>query len=172
MGKLYCCVPSCLSTSGTGVHLHRIPSDKRQQYANLIQRSNNWIPNVNSRICEKHFAPDQYTIKFGDKNLHKHQRILKDTAIPTIFPHLNVGHTTDFNSSIENRINAESTLKDHQYFGKPYQKEIPKIIPVKVKTDNLVVIDSNIEEAEIESIEMAFYETLKIHFHHDLLMLT
>ena len=28
MGRRYCCVPSCLSTSGTGVHLHRIPSQK------------------------------------------------------------------------------------------------------------------------------------------------
>ena len=65
MGKLYCCVPSCLSTSGTSVRLHRIPLHKRQQYADLIQRSNNWIPNGNSRICEKHFSPDQYLIKFS-----------------------------------------------------------------------------------------------------------
>ena len=101
MGKRNCCVPRCTSYSGTtDISLHRIPTAKRQQYVDLIQRPN-WFPNDNSRICQNHFAADQYEIKFGKRNVDKHQRILKESAIPTIFPHLQAGDESIYNDSNE-----------------------------------------------------------------------
>ena len=150
MGRLYCCVPKCTSCSGTNIKLHRIPKHKRKEYADLIKRPN-WVPTDNSRICEKHFAPNQYSIKFGHRFFPKHQRILKDTAMPNIFPHLNQSNETTFNESLEVREKVESTLKDHQYFGEPEKIKIVVENPTKVvNADNLVVIDSNIEEVKVE----------------------
>ena len=143
-----CCVPLCSTLSGQGVKLYSMPKDihKRKQYANCIKRPN-WIPSDKDLICEKHFATDQYEIKFDRYiKVPKHKRILKADAKPTIFPHLNLSEDTrtNYNNSVKIGKNVESILKDHEYtFGKPQN-----ITPIE---DVMVLGKDHLDgEAEIE----------------------
>ena len=162
-----CCVPSCTTYQGRGIKLYRMPTDlqRRNQFVEQIQRPN-WSPSKNARICEKHFNFDQFEVKFGEMSVPKHQRILKENAVPTIFPHLNRNHITNFNESINIRKNVESVLKDHSYFG---QNMPPETVHVSKPNENLVLIDAiddtpNCEaEIELETTDQKTHEqTLEI----------
>ena len=143
-----CCVPLCTSSSSSGssVKLYNIPKDihKRLQYANKIRRPN-WVPSDHDKICEKHFDQHQFKIRFGKRLQPPYQRILKDTAIPTIFPHLNLSNETrsNYDNATKIRKNVESILKDHQYFGNTSEVQTNSS-----NVDNPDVI--KIQEAEIE----------------------
>jgi len=79
-----CCVPHCDShykvKSGQKISYHEFPSNSeiRQKWLKNISREN-WTPTNRETVCSIHFLPDDFTIG-------KKYRILKRTAIPSIFP--------------------------------------------------------------------------------------
>lgn len=77
-----CAADACNSNSDRGPKklLFRFPSVRDEKRRNVWKRAvcrENFVPSENSRLCEDHFAPDQYIGKDGPK-------LLKPTAVPTI----------------------------------------------------------------------------------------
>ena len=61
----YCCVPGCTS-KGPG---HQFPADKalKKQWIHIINNPDDpitkkpWQPSLSSKVCHKHFSPDDYS---------------------------------------------------------------------------------------------------------------
>ncbi|KAK8784810.1 hypothetical protein V5799_008831 [Amblyomma americanum] len=84
-----CCVPSCPSTErrcGSAVSFHEVPSDEasRDAWVNAITKGDGeeqarLFANARSVVCSLHFKPTDF--KVGMK-----RRVLRPTAVPSIFP--------------------------------------------------------------------------------------
>ena len=91
-----CCAWGCSNRNGpkakeNGVTFHMIPKSEshREQWIRAIRRQdangNPWKPTANSTLCSEHFKQSDF------KENSDLKRLLKDTAIPSIFkfpPHL------------------------------------------------------------------------------------
>ncbi|KAG0413136.1 hypothetical protein HPB47_009710 [Ixodes persulcatus] len=84
-----CCVPLCKSEyknkKDGGLSFHEFPvTHVRDQWIRAISRKGPdnalWQPNGRSKVCSLHFRDDDY------KECNKFRRLLKPTAVPTIFP--------------------------------------------------------------------------------------
>ncbi|KAG8186185.1 hypothetical protein JTE90_012009 [Oedothorax gibbosus] len=73
-----CSAIGCTNRTEHGFSLKRFPSDphRRKLWALKVKRKN-WVPSINSYICEEHFDKDQFT-DFEKKKLKK-------DAVPTLF---------------------------------------------------------------------------------------
>ena len=94
-----CSVPCCRSgydaASSTTISLHRFPSNpvKASAWLRAIHRDD-FVITKHSRVCSRHFLPDDFTTVSSDSNQTRKKRrlaettkkILKNTAIPSIFP--------------------------------------------------------------------------------------
>lgn len=84
-----CCVPSCASTerkSGSFISFHEVPSDDRARDAWVdaiagddLEERVRLLSNARSVVCSLHFKTTDF--KVGMK-----RRVLKPTAVPSIFP--------------------------------------------------------------------------------------
>ena len=83
-----CCVPNCSNRGG-----FKFPTDKKLHFAwrvaiKRIDRNKKlWKPTNFSRVCEKHFLPDDFKpieiLSIGAKR----RRCLKQNVIPSLFEH-------------------------------------------------------------------------------------
>ena len=94
-----CSVPRCIGSKGG----FRFPKDPQQlrKWQIAIKRlepgpgKKLWIPKEYSTVCHKHFTSEDYrtpvfsTVPVGAKE----RRLLKPTAVPSIFPHNSVKGT-------------------------------------------------------------------------------
>ena len=94
----YCCVPLCRSSSGERaererlgmprVSFHSFPDVTTctgKMWIAKIRRDPgpDFVINKNTKVCSHHFTPDDYIS--GDV-LHSARRVLKGTAVPSVFP--------------------------------------------------------------------------------------
>ncbi|XP_042904282.1 THAP domain-containing protein 7 isoform X3 [Parasteatoda tepidariorum] len=81
-----CCAFGCTNNTKHGYKLYRLPVGARNEARRKIWLLRigraNWDPNENSRLCEVHFTEDQFENRRADN-----RRLLKQTAIPTVFWH-------------------------------------------------------------------------------------
>ena len=156
-----CCVPTCKGRQPTKsgkyakIKLHRFPQDVRRriQWANLIKRQN-WVPNDNSRICERHFENDQFFIHYG---ANSNNRVLHKNAIPTIFPHQHPEDVSKYNEMINVGRNVESTVNDHDYLApKEKWKRMEKRVKPKIEysANYPVIIDDSEMSCNIFQIKV------------------
>uniref|UniRef100_A0A3Q1FKD8 THAP domain-containing protein 1 n=1 Tax=Acanthochromis polyacanthus TaxID=80966 RepID=A0A3Q1FKD8_9TELE len=79
---LYCCVPLCTVSSrcNSEVSFHSFPVDSvvRAQWLQKIRRDN-FTPTKSTRVCRRHFKPDEFYVTAGGL------RKLKKGAIPLYF---------------------------------------------------------------------------------------
>ncbi|XP_077512561.1 uncharacterized protein LOC144123634 [Amblyomma americanum] len=76
-----CCVPLCTGSWKKGLRTFRFPRDpeRRKKWEAQVEREK-WKATDTSKICERHFEPDQYENARQDG-----RRLLKSTAVPTLF---------------------------------------------------------------------------------------
>ncbi|XP_065280812.1 THAP domain-containing protein 1-like [Dermacentor albipictus] len=76
-----CCVPLCTGSWKKGLRTFRFPRDpeRRKKWEAQVKREK-WKATDTSKICERHFEPDQYENARQDW-----RRLLKSTAVPTLF---------------------------------------------------------------------------------------
>ena len=94
----YCCVPLCRSSSGERAERERLgmPRLSFHSFPDVATHTGKiWIAkirrdpgpdfviNKNTKVCSLHFTPDDYIS--GDP-LHAARRVLKATAVPSVFP--------------------------------------------------------------------------------------
>ena len=97
----YCCVPLCTHSSGEQterkqllnerISFHSFPDlqtdkERARQWISKIRRDPgaNFVINKNTKLCSKHFTPEDFV--YGGGIPLAPRRLLKKTAIPSIFP--------------------------------------------------------------------------------------
>ncbi|XP_040065081.1 peroxynitrite isomerase THAP4-like [Ixodes scapularis] len=83
-----CCAFGCSQSSGSGKKLFAVPlrkADLKRQkvWLHMIGRKN-FVPTRSSKLCEDHFAPDQFEPRIWPSHGIK---TLKPDAVPTKFSH-------------------------------------------------------------------------------------
>lgn len=141
-----CCVPGCKSRSENGFILFSVPKDPNKRQAWFEKLNFKDYGCVRSRVCEKHFAREQFIANGKGRNK------LKYDAIPTIFNKTPGAETTNVLKSTElesvattagqieiHSISANNSLSlQHQPdYKQKYQSLLGKYIKLKKSNKKL-----------------------------------
>ena len=80
-----CAAPNCSNHTRQkpSRSFYRFPKDQQRKKKWLVQtKRDQWDPKSSDRLCDAHFEPQMFTIQVSTG-----KRVLKETAIPTIFEH-------------------------------------------------------------------------------------
>lgn len=106
-----CCAVGCSNSNRKGFRLFLIPREiKRRELWLAKIRRDKWTPTSGSRLCEAHFEESAF-----EQNRIDGWKKLKQTAIPTIFPTVQV---------VRRLLNGKGQIEE----------EAPKVPPLQMRT--------------------------------------
>uniref|UniRef100_A0A6B0UUE1 THAP-type domain-containing protein n=1 Tax=Ixodes ricinus TaxID=34613 RepID=A0A6B0UUE1_IXORI len=106
-----CCAVGCSNSNRKGFRLFLIPREiKRRELWLAKIRRDKWTPTSGSRLCEAHFEESAF-----EQNRIDGWKKLKQTAIPTIFPTVEV---------VQRHLNGKVQIKE----------EAPKVPLLQMRT--------------------------------------
>ena len=176
-GGQYCCVPLCRSSSGerlererlgmARVSFHSFPdvkTDRGKLWIAKIRRDpgSNFVVNLNTKVCSLHFTTDDYIS--GDA-INSKRRVLKATAVPTIFPWttekqkrtsvtsklaLSMNQRCDVQKSVEEHKSQYLTSDDDNMEFESYDSDSPEICQTEQLLQEIKGLQSKLTQAETE----------------------
>ncbi|XP_050427934.1 uncharacterized protein LOC126837953 isoform X3 [Adelges cooleyi] len=135
-----CCVLGCTDSKDEKIKLHRFPFGDHLLLPIWIMATNrtNWMPNANSRMCDKHFTIDDYVS--GNRNNR-----LKPNACPIITPSTSTVYS--------NTLHVDDSASDNHFSdGKSYDSsdcDSPNTSDLIISDDSSLFSDSSMDVCSV-----------------------